>query len=49
MGMAASKDRRSLLHKIARGLGHAVHLQAAQHEDHCGAGGIMTHDEPPAQ
>ena len=28
-------------------LGHAVHLEAAQHDDDGACGGIMTHGEPP--
>jgi hypothetical protein len=41
------EGRRALLDQIADGLGHAIHLEAAQHDDDGSAGGIMTHGAPP--
>lgn len=37
------KGRSPLLDKVRDGLGHAIHLQATQHDDDGCAGGIMTH------
>ena len=42
------EGRCALFDEIADGLGHAVHLEAAQHDDDGGAGGIMTHGAPPS-
>jgi hypothetical protein len=39
---------RALFDQIADGLGHAVHLEAAQHDHDGGAGGIMTHGASPS-
>ena len=37
----------TLFSEFAHCLGHAEHLEAAQHDDQSGAGGIMTHGAPP--
>lgn len=36
------EGRRSLLHEVGHGLGHAGHFQATQHDDEGAGGGIMT-------
>src|SRR5690606_21977041 len=36
-----------LLDQVGDRLGHAIHLQATQHDDDGGAGRIMTHDDLP--
>ena len=41
------EGRRALFGQLADGLGHAVHLQAPQHDDDGAAGRIMTHGAPP--
>ena len=41
------EGRGALLCQFIDGLRHAVHLQAAQHDDESTAGGIMTHGAPP--
>lgn len=41
------EGRGTLLDEVADGLGHAVHLEAAQHDHDGGAGGIMTHGRSP--
>ena len=41
------EGRRALLGQFADGLRHAVHLEAAQHDDDGAGGGIMTHGAPP--
>ena len=43
------EGRRALFDEVADGLGHAIHLEAAQHDHDGGAGGIMTHGEPPCR
>jgi hypothetical protein len=40
------EGRRALFGQFANGLGHAVHLEAAQHDDDGAGGGIMTHGAP---
>ena len=41
------KGRGALLGQLVDGLGHAVHLEAAQHDDERSGGGIMTHGGSP--
>jgi hypothetical protein len=36
-----------LLGQLANGLSHAVHFEAAQHDDDRAGGGIITHGVPP--
>lgn len=40
------EGRRTLLGEFADGLGHAVHLEALEHDDDGAAGRIMTHGVP---
>ena len=41
------KGGSALLDKIAGRLGHAIHLERAQHDHDGGAGRVMTHDADP--
>ena len=41
------EGRGALLGQLADGLSHAVHFEAAQHDDDRAGGGIMTHGAPP--
>ena len=46
-GNSSLEGRSALLRQFIDGLRHAVHLQAAQHDDESAAGRIMTHGAPP--
>ena len=45
--MADFKSRRALFGQLANGVGHAVHLEAPEHDDDGATSGIMMHGGPP--
>src|SRR5579859_3631580 len=47
-GNGSLEGRSALLRQFIESLRHAVHLQAAQHDDESAAGGIMSHGAPPS-
>ena len=43
------EGRGTLFDQLVHGLGHAIHLEAAQHDHYGSAGGIMTHGADPCR